>query len=1106
MMFKMKTAMKTRITLITLAIAALAVSCMKESNPEVTPAANKITVRVTIPEDTKVSMTEASDHKSMGLAWESTDKISINGEEFTIDSGFTAHEAEFTGTAPSSSSPYTIIYPGKYTDAAAFNARSYAGQEQTENKSTAHLEYNAMLSGVSEYEAPKFDPDWAAAKGGSLVQNAVVQMRLQLPDGASNPTSVSLVATNDIFPTTNAGTPLTNEMTLSLKNVTLPTNRILEAYMMVSAAGVTIADGEVLTVAVVTPDATYVRELTLSAQTWTGGGQYTLQLKNFNVHNFDINNVADLEMFRDGVNSGDILWQTVHANLMADLDCSGIISWTPIGNGTFTGSNYSGNAFKGVFDGGGHTLRNFSLVGTTPADQGVFGFFGILVNATVKDLTFGAESSDTGKFTVSMTGGTGDAGVVAGAAIGSTLENITNYLPMTCNGSDTNSKRATCAMVGYVYGNKTFGMSTISGLVNRGTMTHHWGSNTTVGANGVHGAGIVGYVNGSGTSTLRNHILNCKNYGDMTSEIGRTAGIAGAIYAYTIIEGCENLGHQENSCDNGRLGGITSIVQGMYSEMKDCINRGDIIASGSTNTQLGGLACMLSKGSADTEDGFVKVSGGGNYGKIIGDRVNNYHGTLIGNFSSFASVNDVTAGGAYGTYNGGDYQYTVLTAENYMSYIGTRAAANESKITNIHFDAWDGYPAANETLISSAAELVAFAAEVNAGHFAATDVAKLTADIDCSSITDWTPIGNGSMSSWSATALTFTDPEKLFVGTFDGQNHSIKNLAMNFSSSGSYDAYGFFGGIGDGAVVKNLSFDSSCSMTVSASYGSAFGMLAGIVTGAAIDNVKNYAPITGGGTSSLGNNNAAGRTMVGGIIGEVHPGSVQANISNLHNYADIGSSGTIFSRGNNAGNGANGFEVGGIAGFSTTSTTSLLANFSSCVNDGNIYTDAGRSSGIVAGCNRYTKLLDCTNNGDVVSSVSGTFRLGNITCIAGEGSILDGCVNTGDLTALNCVSVAGVVCLVNHESVQIKSCASLGATILGKSVNISGNQTYNGVLFGYCNNAATFNDCSVSGKIGTSTSSEDQVTLTAENYFQYVGQIGANATNINATCITFASE
>lgn len=1087
-----------------LALAAIALSCAKEmetSNPAV--SGEKVTVKVALAEDdaTKVAFTEAADKKSMSLAWQASDAISINGENFTIKTGFTAHEAEFEGTAPSGSS-YTIIYPGKYADMAAFNARSYASQTQTGNSSTAHLEYNAALEGVSEYLEPKFDPVWAADKGGTLKQNGVVQLRLQLPDGAANPTSVSLIASRDIFPTTNEGTALTKEMTLSLKSVSLPANRILEAYMMFSAAGVTIVDGDQFTVAVVTPAATYVRDITLSAQTWAGGGQYTLQLKNFNVHNFDINNVADLDMFRDGVNSGDILWQTVHANLTADLDCSGISSWTPIGNGTFTGSNYTGNAFKGVFDGGGHTLQNFSLVGTTPGDQGVFGFFGILVNATVKDLTFGAETSDTGKFTVSMTGGTGDAGVVAGAAIGSTLENITNYLPMTCNGSDTNNKRATCAMVGYVYGNKTFGMSTISGLVNRGTMTHHWGSNTTVGANGVHGAGIVGYVNGSGTSTLRNHILNCKNYGDMTSEIGRTAGIAGAIYAYTIIEGCENLGHQENSCDNGRLGGITSIVQGMYSEMKDCINRGDIIASGSTSTQLGGLACMLSKGSSDTEDGFVKVSGGGNYGRIIGDRVTNYHGTVIGNFSSFASVDDVTAGGAYGTYNGGDYQYTKLTAENYMSYIGTRSTANESKITNIHFAAWDGYPAGKVISISNASELLDFAAEVNSGTFVAVDVAKLTADIDCSSITDWTPIGSHSLTAWNATT-SLTVSGNPFVGTFDGQNHTISNLNMSFSSSGSYGAYGFFGVIDNGATVKNLTFDNSCSMVVSASYGSMFGVLAGLVKGAVIDNVKNYAPVTGGGTSSLGNNNAAGRTMVGALIGEVHAESIAPSISNLHNYADIGSATVEFSRGANTGNGANGFEVGGIAGFSTNSNTSALVTFTDCINDGNIYSNAGRTSGIVAGCNRYTKLVGCVNNGNIVNSTSGTYRLGNITCIAGAGSELDGCINNGDLTALDAVSVAGVVCLINDASVQIKNCASLGATILGKSVNLSGNQTYNGVLFGYCNVAATFSNCRINGYIGTDA--DHKVALTEENYFQFAGQRGTNCgSSCNTTNITFA--
>ena len=408
------------------------------------------------------------------------------------------------------------------------------------------------------------------------------------------------------------------------------------------------------------------------------------------------------------------------------------------------------------------------------------------------------------------------------------------------------------------------------------------------------------------------------------------------------------------------------------------------------------------------------------------------------------------------------------------------------------------------TSISNASELLAFAAAVNEGTFTSTDKAVLTADIDCSVITDWIPIGNGVMSAWTHNSLTTTGAA--FSGTFDGQDHSIINLAMNFASSGSYGAYGFFGIIEDGATVKNLTFASSCSMNVTASYGSCFGTLAGLVKGATIQNIENHAPITGGGISSLGNNNAAGRTMVGAIIGEVHPNAVAANLEKLHNYADIGSTSVPFTRGGNSGNGGNGFEVGGIAGFATTTAASLLTTLTDCVNDGNIYTNAGRSSGIVAAANRYTKLKDCINNGDIVSSVSSgdvSYRLGNITCIAGEGSILDGCINKGNLTALGSVSVAGVVCLVNHATVQIKDCASLGATILGQNVNTSGNQTYNGVLFGYCNCAATFSGCRVSGVFGTSA--DDKVTLTAENYFPFVGQRGTNCgASCNTTNITFA--
>lgn len=1081
--------MKTRYILLA-AMALFGFSCTSELEVEVQPqAGERVTIKVSTAESlgTKVTLSEAADRKAMNLEWEDGDIISVNGKEFEAVNIISSHEAEFDGEDPGEG-PYTIIYPGKYADAAAFNARSYASQAQSGNSSTAHLEYNAMLSGVSDYQDPKFDAAWAADSGGALVQNGVIQLRLQLPEGTTSASSVTLIASRDVFPTTNAGEVKADAQTLSLSDVTLPANRILEAYMMFSAAGVEWQADDKLTIAVDTPEAMYIRTLTMPSQSWTGGSQYTIQCKVQDENSFEINDSFDLIEFRDGVNSGSILWQRCHVTVKSDIDCSGLSAWTPIGNGSFTGSNYSENAFKGVFDGGGHVLKNFSLSGTTPADKGVFGFFGVLVNAVVKDLTFGAETGDSGAFTVSMTGGTGDAGVVAGAAIGSTLENITNYLPMTCNGSDTNNKRATCAMVGYVYGNKTFGMSTIEGLVNYGEMTHLWGSNTTVGAGGVHGAGIVGYINGSGTSTLRNYIHNCKNYGDMTSGIGRTAGIVGAIYAYTLIEGCENNGDQNNSCDNGRLGGITSIVQGMYSEMKDCVNNGDIIASGSTNTQLGGLACMLSKGSSDTEDGFVKVSGGGNHGQIIGDRTSNYHGTIIANFSSFASVSNVVAGGAYGTYNGGDYQYTVLTSDNYMSYIGTRASANESKITNITFEAWDGYPASNVTNISNASELLAFAAKVNAGEFAATDVAKLTADIDCSGITDWTPIGSGSF-SWASNKLTISSGHP-FEGTFDGNGKTIKNLQQSYTVSTAGGAYGLFGMVADGAVIKDLTFDNGCSLSVTASALGDFGVLAGLVQGATIKNITSYASISGGATNSLGANRV---TM--GIIGFAFVNSVAANIEKVLNYGQISAV-----NGNNTNNGASGVQVAGILGFGTNDLNSTnTVNVTSCVNYGNMSGNVARLSGIVAACNRYTVVTDCINRGKQIntSAHSNKTRAGNITCISAVGSQLIRCINYGDLIASGTCQPGGVIGMVNDNSNVFDSCKNYGKVVAADGI------ANKGTLFGYCNKSASFTACVASGDLGTYVDgvNDTMVGVNADNYSQYWGSTGANATKVNTTNI-----
>ncbi len=1075
--------------------AVLAISCAKEKEGYLTPAqqaGERVTIKVSTSEEMlgKVSMSEASDRKAMNLAWESTDKLSVNGEEFSVTNIISAHEAEFDGTAPASS-PYTIIYPGKYTDAAAFNARSYAGQAQSGNSSTAHLEYNAMLSGVTAYLEPKFDPDWAADNGGTLVQNGVIQLRVQLPDAVTAVNSITLIASRAVFPTTNEGTEKVKEQTLTLSSVS-PTSHIVEAYMMFSAAGVVWQAGDKLTVAVNTPDAMYVRELpAMTAQTWEGGGQYTIQCKALTENSFEINNATDLEEFRDGVNSGDFLWQYCHVSVKADIDCSGISSWTPIGNGTFNTSDYSvsGNVFHGSFDGENHVLKNFQMNGT-PAENAPYGLFGILDGATVKNLVFGASSGDTGFFKVTPTASM-EAGILAGVCRGSKVQNVFNYSPMSIL-TNTSTAAAFFGMVGYVVGTSA-GDSYLYTLKNYGEINAHGGNNTNNGGTGFNVGGIVGFSH-TNKSGVRNGIENCWNYGNITSNTGRVAGILAAANTRTWMMDCTNYGNIENDFSNSRVGGIC-VIMVTNCDMTGCANYGRIVVKQS-NSQLGGLVCLLN--AAD-----VNVTACANHGLIVGD-ITSYRGTLIANFSNFNAVDGLTAGGAVASYNGGDYQFpAVLTSENYLSYIGKIKAGFESKVTNITFEAWDGYPAANETKISNVSELLAFAAKVNAGEFTASDVAKLTADIDCSGISSWTPIGNCTLTTWTYKNLGYSGNP--FVGTFDGQNHTISNLDFNFTSTDSFSTFGFFGMIGDGATVKDLVFDNTCSMAITASYGSPFGILAGIVMGATVSNVENHASITGGGTASLPNG-ANGWLTVGGLVGDVHMDSTPATLSGLKNYGNIGTDIADFSRGNNSGSGGTGVHVGGIAGFSTNNyetdtNNSTRATFTSCENYGDIYTNAGRSSGIVAALTRPTTLKDCVNHGNMVSSFNGTARLGLVTCYSNANSVLDGCINYGNLTALDCASVAGVICGFGGV-ITVKDCASLGATILGKSVNLSGNQTYNGVLFGYCNNASTFSGCRVSGYFGTSDS--NKVALTAENYFQYVGQFTNKCTTCTTTNITFA--
>ena len=98
--------------------------------------------------------------------------------------------------------------------------------------------------------------------------------------------------------------------------------------------------------------------------------------------------------------------------------------------------------------------------------------------------------------------------------------------------------------------------------------------------------------------------------------------------------------------------------------------------------------------------------------------------------------------------------------------------------------AYQSAPEVNETYeISTANQLFWFAQEVNSGNTAING--KLVADIDLEG-REWVPIGSQSVP---------------FTGTFDGQDHAIRNFKMTITEGGFY---GLFGCIRD-SVVRNFS-------------------------------------------------------------------------------------------------------------------------------------------------------------------------------------------------------------------------------------------------------------------------------------------------------------
>ena len=221
----------------------------------------------------------------------------------------------------------------------------------------------------------------------------------------------------------------------------------------------------------------------------------------------EISTFEELCNFRDKVNAG-ATYEGMTVKLMADIDISSR-AWTPIGVAYRKGIDADSLVFRGTFDGNKKTISGLTNTGfeitslykkckgsntTTPDDYGeyVFGFFGSIVNATIKDLNMAKVNIDMACDTENKALGD-SVGAIAGFAGGDSCT-ITNchVLSGKINGFD-----ATAGIIGRVHTDKKYGNDTVYNGKDAPstTMLISNCSNAATITSSRRAAGIVGYTN-----------------------------------------------------------------------------------------------------------------------------------------------------------------------------------------------------------------------------------------------------------------------------------------------------------------------------------------------------------------------------------------------------------------------------------------------------------------------------------------------------------------------------------------------------------------------------------------------------------------------------------
>ena len=677
------------------AVALSVISCAKESEDHVNDGTkNKITITASLPDELVTKVKFEAGASVIKPSWEQTDVIRIisetgKSETYSIKE-INGKTATFEGNELAGTS-FTAIYPGNYETAEALGKRSYTGQVQTGNGSTAHLQLNAMADGLSDISNISF-----ADAGAKL--NGAVKLYVKLPENVTSPKGVSLSAASDIFSTDNAGSAKSSSLGLSLENVDISADHIFTAYLMSSWTEAVIDAGTELTLTLKAEGVLITKSFTVEKSVNLAGGHLnTIQLnaENWNTIEgsgtesdpYKLSTTRNLLAMKAALVKG----QMTYFKLMNDIDMSSIENWDPLN----PDEPYDLGI---VFDGGGHFLKNLKskekhyssffgvlygkchnvkfvdaeIVSASNSGAGIIG--GYIGTGGKPAIVSGVEASGT----VTNAGKGQSVGGLGGNAREATIENCTVNVTVSNPMGDGTNRTATGGVVG-----KTIDSAVkIKNCIVRGVVE------ITKGINNTYTGGIVGWQSAAGAeitgcevySTVKSAgervggivghyqggtLSGCKFYGEVNAASRLAGGIAGITSSASIIENCLSSG--KIVCKN-IVGGIVGMNENTLT-IRCCESSSTIEINVNGVDGVGGVLGLASNGkTVIVEDcifsGNMNVPTGQRVGGIVGDL-----GTgssvrrcyVSGSITGLAGVGGIVgrAGGLVWNANGNRYDNTI---------------------------------------------------------------------------------------------------------------------------------------------------------------------------------------------------------------------------------------------------------------------------------------------------------------------------------------------------------------------------------------------------------------------------------------------------------------